>query len=133
MLVIGRHIKWRFIMKKILAVDDQAEVINIIAAFLENKYEVYPAKTTAKAFSLLHKNKFDLILLDILMPGMNGREFLAYIKEQVWYENTPVIFVSSESDFKTVAQAVHLGADGYIKKPIEKEILLTKIQAVIGV
>ncbi|MDR2143587.1 MAG: response regulator [Treponema sp.] len=119
-------------MKKILAVDDQAEVINIISDFLEGKYEVYPAKTTAKAFSLLHKTKFDLILLDILMPGMNGIEFLKYIKEQVWYENTPVIFVSSESDFKTVAQAVNLGADGYIKKPIEKEILLTKIQAVIG-
>jgi CheY-like chemotaxis protein len=120
-------------MKKILAVDDQAEVINIISDFLEGKYEVYPAKTTTKAFSLLHKTKFDLILLDILMPGMNGIEFLAYIKEQVWYENTPVIFVSSESDFKTVAQAVNLGADGYIKKPIEKDILLTKIQAVIGV
>jgi two-component system phosphate regulon response regulator PhoB len=131
-VVMGDHIKWRFIMKKILAVDDQAEVINIIADLLAGKYEVYPAKTTAKAFSLLHATKFDLILLDILMPGMNGIEFLEYIKKQVWYENTPVIFVSSESDFNTVAQAVHLGADGYIKKPIEKEILLTKIQAVIG-
>jgi DNA-binding response OmpR family regulator len=119
-------------MKKILAVDDQAEVINIIAAFLENKYEVYPAKTTARAFSLLHTTKFDLILLDILMPGMNGIEFLEHIKKQIWYEQTPVIFVSSESDFKTVAQAVSLGADGYIKKPIEKEILLTKIRAIIG-
>jgi CheY-like chemotaxis protein len=119
-------------MKKILAVDDQAEVINIIAAFLEGRYEVYPAKTTARAFSLLHTTKFDLILLDILMPGMNGIEFLEYIKEQIWYESTPVIFVSSEADFKTVAQAVNLGANGYIKKPIEKDILLTKIQAVIG-
>jgi two-component system phosphate regulon response regulator PhoB len=119
-------------MKKILAVDDQAEVINIIADFLEGKYEVYPAKTTPKAFSLLHTTKFDLILLDILMPGMNGIEFLEYIKRQIWYENTPVIFVSSEADFKTVARAVNLGADGYIKKPIEKDILLQKIQAVIG-
>jgi CheY-like chemotaxis protein len=120
------------IMKKILAVDDQTEVINIIAEFLEGKYEVYPAKIPAKAFSLLHKTKFDLILLDILMPGMSGIEFLEYIKKQIWYENTPVIFVSSESDFKTVAQAVNLGANGYIKKPIEKELLLTKIEAVIG-
>jgi DNA-binding response OmpR family regulator len=119
-------------MKKILAIDDQAEVVNIIADFLEGQYEVYPVKTTAKAFSLLHKTKFDLILLDILMPGMNGIDFLEYINKQIWYENTPVIFVSSESDFNTVAQAVNLGANGYIKKPIEKEILLTKIQAVIG-
>jgi putative two-component system response regulator len=119
-------------MKKILAVDDQAEVINIITDFLEDNYDVYPAKTTAKAFALLHKTKFDLILLDILMPGMTGIEFLEYIKKQIWYEKTPVIFVSSESDFKTVAQAVHLGANGYIKKPIEKDLLLQKIQAVIG-
>jgi two-component system phosphate regulon response regulator PhoB len=119
-------------MKKILAVDDQAEVITIIARFLEGKYEVYPAKATTKAFSLLHKTKFDLILLDILMPGMNGIEFLEHMKKQIWYENTPVIFVSSESDFNTVAQAVNLGAEGYIKKPIEKDILLKKIQAVIG-
>jgi DNA-binding response OmpR family regulator len=119
-------------MKKIVAVDDQAEITNIIADFLDDKYEVYPAKTTARAFSLLHTQKFDLILLDILLPGMNGIEFLEYVKRQVWYVPTPVIFISSESDFKTVAQAVNLGAEGYIKKPIEKEVLLTKIKAVIG-
>jgi CheY-like chemotaxis protein len=119
-------------MKKILAIDDQAEVINIISNFLEDKYEVFPAKTTAKAFSLLHKTEFDLILLDILMPGMSGIEFFEYIQKQIWYEKTPVIFVSSEADFQTVAQAVNLGAGGYIKKPIEKEILIKKIQAIIG-
>jgi CheY-like chemotaxis protein len=119
-------------MKKILAVDDQAEVLNIIADFLEGKYEVYPVKTTPKAFSLLHTAKFDLILLDILIPGINGMEFLDYIKKQAWYENTPVIFVSSESDLKTVAKAVQMGANGYIKKPIEKDLLIQKIQAVIG-
>jgi DNA-binding response OmpR family regulator len=119
-------------MKKILAVDDQAEIINIIVDFLEAKYEVYPAKTTTRAFSMLHTTKFDLILLDILLPGMNGIEFLKYMQKQIWYEKTPVIFVSSESDFKTVAQAVNLGAGDYIKKPIEKEILLAKIKAIIG-
>jgi putative two-component system response regulator len=119
-------------MKKILAVDDQAEILNIIMDFLNDNYEVYPAKTTAKAFALLHKIKFDLILLDILMPGMNGIDFLEYMKKQIWYENTPVIFVSSEADFKTVFQALNLGVNGYIKKPIEKEILLEKIKLVIG-
>ena len=119
-------------MKKILAIDDQTEVINIITDFLQEKYEVYPSKTTAKAFSLLRATEFDLILLDILLPGMNGIEFLEYMKKQVWYKNTPVIFVSSESDLKTVSLAVNLGANGYIKKPIEKNILLEKIQSVIG-
>ncbi|MDR2019293.1 MAG: response regulator [Treponema sp.] len=119
-------------MKKILVVDDQSEIIGIITDFLSGKYEVYPAKTTTRAFSLLHKTKFDLILLDILLPAMSGIEFLEYAKKQIWYENTPVIFVSSESDLKTVSRAVNLGAEAYIKKPVEKDILLEKVKAVIG-
>jgi CheY-like chemotaxis protein len=113
-------------MKKILTIDDQPEVITIITDFLQGKYEVCPTKTTAKAFSLLRTTEFDLILLDILLPGMNGIEFLEYIKKQVWYIDTPVIFVSSESDRKTVSLAVNLGANGYIKKPIEKNMLLER-------
>jgi DNA-binding response OmpR family regulator len=119
-------------MKKILAIDDQPEITNIIADFLDDHYEVYPAKSTIKAFSLLHADQFDLILLDILMPGMNGMEFLDYLKKQFWYKKIPVIFVSSESDFETVAQAANLGANGYIKKPIEKEVLLKKVRAALG-
>jgi DNA-binding response OmpR family regulator len=119
-------------MKKILAVDDQVEVLKMIVEFLKGEdYEVYPAKTTVRAFSLLHQTKFDLILLDILMPGMNGIEFFNYAKTQIWYENTPVIFVSSETDFNTIAKALNLGATSYIKKPVEKEVLLTKIKAVL--
>jgi DNA-binding response OmpR family regulator len=120
-------------MKKILAVDDQSEVLNMIVDFLQGEdYEVHPAKTTTRAFSLLHQIKFDLILLDVLMPGMNGIEFFEYAKTQVWYENTPVIFVSSESDFKTIGQAINLGAASYIKKPVEKEVLLEKIKAALS-
>jgi DNA-binding response OmpR family regulator len=119
-------------VKRILAIDDQVEITNIIADFLDEYYEVYPAKTTAKAFALMHEYQFDLILLDILMPGMNGIEFLSYLKKQFWYENTPVIFVSSESDFNTVAQAANLGANGYIKKPIDKDLLLKKVQTTLG-
>ncbi|MDR2783399.1 MAG: response regulator [Treponema sp.] len=119
-------------MKKILVIDDQVEVIDIIEEFLYRKYEIYAAKTTARAISMLRTNNFDLILLDILLPGMNGMEFLQYTREQSWYDNTPVIFMSSESSFKIVNQAAHLSPDGYIKKPIEKELLLEKIQAVIG-
>jgi putative two-component system response regulator len=120
-------------MKKILAVDDQSEVLNMIVEFLKDEdYEVYPAKTTTRAFSLLHQEKFDLILLDVLMPGMNGIEFLDYAKKQIWYENTPVVFVSSETDFKTVALAINLGAESYIKKPVEKEVLLDKIKKVLS-
>ena len=115
-------------MKKILAVDDQPEILGIIADFLEGEYEVYQAKTTAKATALLRTTNFDCILLDFLMPGMSGIEFLEYIQEQTWYEKTPVIFVSSESDFQTVLQAVKHGAIDYIKKPIEKDLLLAKVQ-----
>jgi DNA-binding response OmpR family regulator len=101
-------------------VDDQPEIINSITGIIKGRREVYPAKTTARAFSLLHSTKFDLVPLDSLMPGMNGMEFFEYIKAQDWYDGVPVIFVSSESDFKTVAHALSLGANNYIKKPLKK-------------
>ncbi|MDR1362771.1 MAG: response regulator [Spirochaetaceae bacterium] len=119
-------------MKKILVIDDQPEIVNLISNFLENRYEVYPAKTTAIAVSRLNTIKFDLILLDILMPGISGIEFFEYIQTQNWYDKVPVIFVTSESEFKIVLKAVKLGAAGYIKKPIEKKALLEKIKSVIG-
>jgi DNA-binding response OmpR family regulator len=80
----------------------------------------------------MHTNKFDLILLDILLPGMNGIEFFEHLQKQTWYKGMPVIFVSSEADFKTVAQAINLGADGYIKKPIERKLLRQKVSSLIG-
>ncbi|MDR2796870.1 MAG: response regulator [Treponema sp.] len=119
-------------MKKILVIDDQAEVLNIIEDFLRRKYEIYAAKTTARAISLLHTNNFDLILLDILLPGMNGIEFIQYTRTQSWYDNVPVIFMSSQSSYDIVKQAAYLSPGGYIKKPIEKKLLLEKIKAVIG-
>jgi DNA-binding response OmpR family regulator len=117
-------------MKKILVVDDQSDVINIIMTFLRGIYEVYPARTTMRALSLLRMGRFDLILLDILLPGMNGIDFFKHARSQIWYEKTPVIFMSSESDIKTVASVINLGAEGFIKKPIEKNTLLQKIAAV---
>jgi CheY-like chemotaxis protein len=119
-------------MKKILVIDDQVEVIDIIEDFLYRKYEIYAAKTTARAISMLRTNNFDLILLDILLPGMNGIEFLEYTRAQSWYDNIPVIFMSSQSSYETVSQAAHLSPEGYIKKPIEKELLIEKIKTVIG-
>jgi DNA-binding response OmpR family regulator len=118
-------------MKKILAVDDQPEIIDMITSFLEDKYEVYQAKTTVKASALLSKTKFDCILLDVMMPGISGIEFFEYIQKQSWYEKTPVIFVSSEADFQTVLKTSKLGAADYVKKPIEKNQLLKRIEAAI--
>ncbi|MDR1219462.1 MAG: response regulator [Treponema sp.] len=119
-------------MKKILMVDDQAASINLVSYFLDGKYDLYSAKTIAQAFSLLRSNTFDLILLDVLMPGMSGIEFFQYIQDERQSAKTPVIFVSSESDINVVSQAIKLGAMGYIKKPIDAERLINKIQAAIG-
>jgi CheY-like chemotaxis protein len=119
-------------MKKVLVVDDQTEVINIITAFLEGMYEVLPAKTTARALSLLRMHSIDIVLLDIVLPGMNGIDFFEHIQAQVWYEKIPVVFMSSEADLKTVTKVTSLGAEGFIKKPIEKNILLQKIASIEG-
>ncbi|MDR2445915.1 MAG: response regulator [Treponema sp.] len=95
-------------MKSILVVDDQAEFIHLVSY------------------------KFDLISLDILMPGINGIEFLQYTQKKSPCAVSPGIFVSSASDIDVVSQAIKLGAMGYIKKSIDAKNLIKKIQAVIG-
>lgn len=123
-------------MKKILMVDDQAESIQLVTYFLKDKYDVYSAKTVVQAFSLLRSlsmQEFDLILLDILMPRVNGIELFQYIQKEYLHAIPPVIFISSEADIEIVSHALNLGATGYIKKPFDAKTLIQKIESVIGV
>ena len=118
--------------KVILAVDDQAEVLQTIDQILGGPYEICAAQTTAKAFAMLHNENFDLILLDVMMPGMTGIEFFEYIKKQKYYENTPVVFLTSEAKMEVVKQALELGARGYVKKPIDPAVLKSTVAKILG-
>ncbi len=80
---------------------------------------------------MLKDNRIDLIISDVMMPGMGGYEFISRMREEERYQNLPVIFLSAKSDEKDVATGLSSGADIYLSKPIGKKMLLAQITAVL--
>ncbi|MDR0498066.1 MAG: response regulator [Treponema sp.] len=118
----------------ILAVDDMPENLTLIRSMLEEHFDVRLAKSGNMALNLLDNTQVDLILLDIEMPGMTGFEFLKnYHIQKPENKRTPVIFVTSLASTDMIAKAVSGGGKDYIVKPIKPEVLLKKIDALIGV
>ena len=124
--------KIRNTQKRILVVDDRPEILSSVKHILHNLYNVHVAKNTLKAFGTLHDEHIDLILLDVQMPGMDGVEFLSYIRDHNYYpeEPVPVIIISGDSSKDLLTTSASLGIAGFIKKPIEPDILKAKIAAV---
>jgi CheY-like chemotaxis protein len=116
--------------KSILVVEDDLDSRKLIARFLENNgYTVTSAEDGVRALMQLGKQRFDLIISDVNMPNLNGFKLLE-MKGQKRIE-TPVIFLTSRSDPEDMEKGLGLGAAGYITKPTKKEILLSKVKAVL--
>ncbi len=117
-------------MPAALVVDDSTLVRTKAAHALRDAgFEITEAKDGAEAYARYLERSFDLILTDILMPICDGLELLRRIR----HLNTriPVIVLSSASDRQIVEQARKLGANGYLLKPFDAEVLLTKVWTVI--
>ena len=112
-------------MKKntVLIVDDQELNIDILRYMLEDTYEVYSAFNGKEALEVLDKTEVDLVLLDLVMPVMDGFEVLENIKKDQRFRNLPVIFITSETDSFSEAKGLSLGAVDYIRKPYESKIV----------
>jgi DNA-binding response OmpR family regulator len=111
---------------KILLVDDEPEVCEVDSYYLTKKgYEVITANSAEQAISLLSKEHPKLILLDILMPEVDGIECLRRIKKID--KNVPVIMVTCVDEIETAKKAMELGAVDYITKPLGYRALETAI------
>lgn len=114
-------------MKKILIVDDIPENIELLMNLLSNNYQLFAATNGVKALKIIHSNDIDLVLLDIVMPEMDGYEVCQRIKSISGVSHIPVIFVSSLDTMEDRVKGFESGADDYQTKPINKEELLSKI------
>jgi PAS domain S-box-containing protein len=118
--------------KKILVVDDQPENIHILIENLESEYEVLFATTGQKAIEIARSaNRPDLILLDIMMPDLNGYEVCRQIKAREATEEIPIIFVTSQTGETDEAVGFSLGAADYITKPFRLPVVKMRIQSVL--
>ncbi len=120
-------------MKKqyeILIVDDNESLCNVVAAVLrEEGYQVNQVFRGDDALKELEKKRFHLVLLDLVLPGVNGIDILREIREK--YEGTDVITITSHSSAETAVEALRLGAEDYLTKPLDEiEIVVAVVQRV---
>jgi putative two-component system response regulator len=118
--------------KAILTVDDIIPSLKVIGKILEDNFDVYLAKSIDTASRILKANKVDLILLDIEMPEMSGFDYMKQLRETPQYRDIPVIFVTSHATKEFIAQAMNSGAKDFIVKPVAPNILIEKINTILG-
>jgi putative two-component system response regulator len=117
--------------KNILLVDDDEMHLSTAEMFLEDEYEIHKAMSGEEALKYLYNNEFtpDMIMLDIIMPGMDGWEVFKRIKAIGLLKNVPIVFLTSIEDEKERAR--ELGAVDYITKPYNKEFLKNTISKIL--
>ncbi len=114
---------------KILVVEDEEKILRFIRANLTaSNYKVYVAKDGKEALDLYEKYLPDIILLDIMLPKINGFEVLKKIRE---FSDVPIILVTVKDSSVDIVQGLELGADDYITKPFDINELLARIKAVL--
>ena len=116
-------------MKKILVVEDEFEIRQLLVNYLQNDgYEVFEAEDGIVAIELFGKEKFDLVILDILIPKIDGYGVCELIKKQ---STVPVIFLSALSDEKSMVKGYDSLADDYVTKPFSMPVFLKKVKALL--
>jgi len=119
--------------RTIMVVDDNVDIVAIIKTILEDKgYALQFAYSGQEAFNLLGEQKPDLIILDILMPIIDGLEVLTRLKGDPDTASIPVILLTSKVEYKDVLIGYNMGANYYITKPFTKGQLLEGINLVLG-
>ena len=118
--------------KNIVAVDDSAIMLRSLKAILSEKYDFFAFTKGERALSFLEQMTPDLIILDIEMPEINGYDLLEMIKKNKALQNVPVIFLTSNSGKDSVIKAVEGGINDYVRKPVDEDTLLNKIQKLLS-
>lgn len=117
---------------RILVVDDQAEILGLTEAILtDDGFEVATASSGQEALELVFSDTFDLMLLDINMPGMDGWETLRLIKADDSLSSMPVVMFSIKGEVRNQVHGMQLGAVDYITKPFSMDALLARVHKVL--
>lgn len=115
-------------MKKILLVDDDPVMLLLLSSILKKDYQVITQKNGAEALLWLKDgNMPDLIVCDIEMPEISGKEVLEYVKESAFYKETPMIMLSAKKKSTDRIDFLKKGADDYLIKPFNPEELEIRI------
>ena len=117
-------------MFKILVVEDDRELNSQVCTYLkQNGYEAIGCLNANDAFNTLYNDLFDLIVSDIMMPGMDGFEFARTVRENS--KELPILFMTARDDFAAKRQGFQIGVDDYMVKPVDLEELVLRVGALL--
>ncbi len=118
--------------KTILVVDDEKDLLDLIEYNLKKEgFNVLKAENGEQGIAVAKEGKPDLVLLDIMMPKMDGLEAVELMRKDDDLKNIPIIFLTARSDEKTEVEGLNKGGDDYITKPISTTKLISRIKAVM--
>ncbi|MCB2221177.1 MAG: response regulator transcription factor [Bacteroidetes bacterium] len=117
---------------KILIVDDEKDIIEFLQYNFEKEgFQVYSAQNGAEGKKIAQKEKPDLILLDIMMPGMDGVELCQDLRDMPEFEDTLIVFLTARGEDYSQIAGFEVGADDYITKPVRPRVLIARIKALL--
>ena len=116
-------------MEKVLLVDDEKRMLDLLALYLQpHNYSCTKAQGAAEALSYVKEEPFDIILLDIMMPEMNGWVLCQKIRR---FSDVPIVMVTARETQEDIVKGLKLGADDYVTKPFNEEELLARMEALL--
>lgn len=114
----------------ILVVDDNPENIDVLVGILKGPYKIKAATSGEKALKAIHKTPPDLILLDIVMPEMDGFQVLQNLKQDSATKEIPVVFVTGMNEPGEQERGLKMGAAGYLSKPVNPDDVLQLVHQI---
>jgi len=118
----------RINMETILVIDDTATNIQILVELLDDTYDVIVATDGRTALEIADEELPDLILLDIIMPFMDGFEVCKQLKENPKTKNIPIIFLTAQTDEESIEKAYEVGGNDYVLKPLKPKELMARVK-----
>ena len=120
-------------MSRALVIDDDEELVKLIGILLKRiGIESVVASNGQAALDILAAEPMDVVILDLMLPDMNGFEILRRVRGLTQYDSTPILILSAKADAVSIREGLDLGADGYITKPYVGSNLTERIQSLIS-
>ena len=117
---------------KVLVVDDEQDVLEFLSYNLKKEgFEVFTAENGKKGIEVAKKENPDIIILDVMMPEMDGIEACRILREQPQFENTIIAFLTARSEDYSQIAGLDIGADDYITKPVKSRVLISRLKALL--
>lgn len=117
--------------QKILTVDDDPDILDVLALTLSESYEIFQAPNGKEGLLITRQKNPDLIICDYMMPVMTGPEFIKALKKDILLRHLPVIMLTGKGEVKDMVDGIEAGADDYLVKPFEPSELLARIKMIL--